>query len=220
MSNSFDVPPSPGDFPHKYLVGGVGNDVFSSGGGQDSFDGGAGRDTVVFRGPMANYSITKIATSGISYTIKDKTGADGTDTITNIERLFFTDKKLAIDLDGNAGTVVKILGAVFGASSVSNKVYVGIGLSYLDAGMSYTDLMQLAIDARLGGRSSSADVVTLLYTNVVGSAPDAANLAYFKGLLDNGGMTQGSIGVLAADTSLNTTNVNLVGLAQTGIEFT
>jgi hypothetical protein len=85
--------------------------------------------------------------------------------------------------------------------------------------MTYANLMQLAINARLGGVGSNTDVVNLLYTNVVGSAPDAATLAYYKGLLDNGTFTQATLGVLAADTSANTTNINLIGLAATGVEF-
>jgi serralysin len=76
-----------------------------------------------------------------------------------------------------------------------------------------------ARSARLGGRSSNTDVVNLLYTNVVGSAPSAETLAYYKDLLDRGSFTQGSLGVLAADTSINTTNINLMGLAMTGVEF-
>ena len=211
------------EFPeavNKLLVGTVTADAFTSTTENDGINGQQGIDSVAFRGSHANYTVNKVTNFGFTIiTVKDKTSADGTDTLQSVERLQFLDKKIAFDLDGNAGQVSKILGAVFGISSVTNKSYVGIGLSYLDQGMSYTDLMQLAIDASLGGRGSNTDVVNLLYTNVVGSAPDAETLAYFKGLLDNGSFTQGSLGELAADTSINTTNINLVGLALTGVEF-
>ena len=208
------------DAVNKLLVGTVTADAFTSTTENDGINGQQGIDSVAFRGSHANYTVNKVTNFGFTIiTVKDKTSADGTDTLQSVERLQFLDKKIAFDLDGNAGQVSKILGAVFGISSVTNKSYVGIGLSYLDQGMSYTDLMQLAIDASLGGRGSNTDVVNLLYTNVVGSAPDAETLAYFKGLLDNGSFTQGSLGELAADTSINTTNINLVGLALTGVEF-
>ena len=208
------------DAVNKLLVGTVTADAFTSTTENDGINGQQGIDSVAFRGSHANYTVNKVTNFGFTIiTVKDKTSADGTDTLQSVERLQFLDKKIAFDLDGNAGQVSKILGAVFGTSSVTNKSYVGIGLSYLDQGMSYTDLMQLAIDASLGGRGSNTDVVNLLYTNVVGSAPDAETLAYFKGLLDNGSFTQGSLGVLAADTSINITNINLVGLALTGVEF-
>jgi hypothetical protein len=46
----------------------------------------------------------------------------------------------------------------------------------------------------------------------------AADKQPFIALLENG-MTAGALAHLAADTSFNTTNINLVGLAQTGIEY-
>ena len=55
-----------------------------------------------------------------------------------VQRLNFTDKSIAYDSTGNAGTVAKVLGAVFGKSSLANKSYVGIGLSLVDKGMSYS----------------------------------------------------------------------------------
>ena len=48
----------------------------------------------------------------------------------------------------------------------------------------------------------------------IGGMPKAP---YIKMLSE--GMRTGDLVVLAADTSLNTTNINLVGLAQTGIEY-
>ena len=198
------------------LLGNAHSNRLTGGLGNDWIDGGAGIDASMFSGMRSDYAVT---TGFDKVFVAAKDGSSGFDTLLNVERLMFAEGGIAFDLNGNAGQVVKILGAVFGLSAVSNKSYVGIGLSYRDAGMSYIDLMQLAIGAKLGGRSSNADVVNLLYTNVVGSAPDAETLAYFKGLLDNGSFTQGSLGVLAADTSINITNINLVGLALTGVEF-
>ena len=46
----------------------------------------------------------------------------------------------------------------------------------------------------------------------------AGDKAYYVGLLDQG-MSIGALTRAAADNSLNTDSVNLVGLALTGIEF-
>ena len=198
------------------LTGNEGNNTLTGGAGNDSLDGGAGIDSASYAGNRASFTL---AQSGAGFTVTDATGAEGADTLTNVERLQFADTKLALDLDGNAGTTAKILGAVFGAASVSNTVYVGIGLSYLDGGKSYQDLMQLAIDANLGPGASHLAVVNLLYTNVAGVAPPPADRDYYVALLDSGAFTAASLGVLAADHDLNTGNINLTGLAQTGIEF-
>ena len=135
---------------------------------------------------------------------------------TNVERLVFSDKSIAFDLNGNAGATAKLLGAVFGKDSVSNKQYVGIGLNLLDAGMSTTTLASLAVDA--ANLKTNDQIVSTLWKNVFGATASISDKApYIKMLTD--GMKVGDLVVLAADTSFNTTNINLVGLAQTGIEY-
>ena len=146
-----------------------------------------------------------------------KSGSDGTDSLTGVERLKFTDKSIAIDLDGNAGITAKVIGAVLGSSSVKNPTYVGIGLSYTDKGMSYSDLGALALSA-VGATTNDA-IVTTLWRNVVGFNPSTSDKAPFVKMLADG-MKAGDLVVLAADTALNTTNIGLVGLIQTGIEYT
>ena len=136
-----------------------------------------------------------------------------------MERFHFGDISVALDLDGNAGTVAKILGAVFGRDEVDNEAYVGIGLYYIDGGMTYESLVQLAIDARLGAGAGHRAVVDLLYTNVVGSPPPPEEAAAFVALLETNQFTVPGLGVYAADFSLNLDNIDLVGLAQRGLEY-
>jgi hypothetical protein len=134
----------------------------------------------------------------------------------DIERLQFTDKSIALDLDGNAGITAKVLGAVLGAASVQNPTFVGIGLSFTDKGMGYSDLGALALSA-VGATSNDA-VVSTLWRNVVGFNPSDADKAPFVKMLVDG-MKAGDLVALAADTSFNTANIGLVGLVQTGIEY-
>jgi hypothetical protein len=191
----------------------VANDTFKGQPGTDLIDGGLGTDTVVYSGPLEQYTVNK---SGNRYIVSEPTGSDDTDYLTSIERLKFKDKSLAIDIDGNAGTTAKILGAVFGKASLSNKNYVGIGLSFLDSGWTYDNLAGAALEA--AGAKTNDQIVSLLWTNVIGTKPTATDKAPYIALLENG-MTAGALAHLAADTSFNTTNINLVGLAQTGIEY-
>ena len=191
----------------------VANDTFKGQPGTDLIDGGLGTDTVVYSGPLKQYTVNK---SGNRYIVSEPTGSDDTDYLTNIERLKFSDKSVAIDLDGNAGKAAKIIGSVLGSASVSNPTFVGIGLNYLDKGMSYPELGELALKAI--GAVNSDSVVSTLWRNVVGFDASAEQKAPYIKML-NDGMKFGDLVVLAADTSLNTTNINLVGLAQTGIEY-
>jgi Ca2+-binding RTX toxin-like protein len=194
-----------------------GNDTLSGEAGNDMLDGGQGLDLGVWKSPSSQYRWSK--TNG-AWQVIATSGSDGTDKLVSIERLQFSDKCIALDLEANAGIVAKTLGAVFGKSAIANKEYAGIGLHFVDdLHYNYADLMQLAITAKLGATPTSAQVVDLLYTNVVGQAPDATTQKAFADLLDNHTYTVGSLGVLAADTDLNKSNINLVGLMQTGLDY-
>jgi len=92
------------------LTGGSANDVIEGGGGNDSIDGGSGTDRAVFSGAYANYTIS--GTGPVTVTDNRTGSPDGTDTLTNIEELAFSDKvvKLGaaavvtikeVDTDGN-----------------------------------------------------------------------------------------------------------------------
>ncbi len=196
------------------LTGNAAENILDGGGGNDTINGGAGIDWVIYSNNRTSYSITKTSTG-----FNVSGSADGTDTLTNIERLYFPDKAVALDINGNAGSVAKILGAVFGAASVSNKQYVGIGLSYLDDGTTYQNLALLALNARLGVGFSNTAEVNLLYQNLLGVLPSAADLNNWTRALSSGQYSQASLAVMAADTTFNATNINLVGLVQTGIEY-
>ncbi len=204
----------------EVIDGLAGNDTFVSTAGRDTLDGGVGntggRDTVVYALARSAYTLAR---SGAGVFTIEKPNSAGSDTLLNIERLRFSDTNLALDLDGNAGTTAKLLGVTFGKASVANPLFAGVGLSLLDAGMSYPDLMQAAINARLGGPSSNSAVIDLLFTNLYGRAPSAGEMGSLLPYLDGGAVTQAGLGVLAADSGLNATNIGLVGLAQTGLEF-
>jgi len=211
------------------LTGGAGPDTLAGlaaadrlGGaqGDDILEGGAGIDVAVYGGPAGAFALERLDTGWV---LHDTLGDEGRDLLYGVERLEFADRKWALDLDGNAGTTAKVLGAVFGPDSVSrapySELYVGIGLGLLDGGMSTLELMQLALEARLGPHASNAEVVNLLYVNVVGVLPDLQTRLYFEGLISGGDFSQAGLGVMAAETELNMSNVDLVGLAELGIGY-
>lgn len=198
------------------LVGNSDADRFIGNAGNDLFSGGGGIDVAAYTGNFAAFQITN---SGADWLVEDKQGSLGRDTLVSVERAVFADQGIAFDLDGNAGLAAKLLGAIAGRSFVSNKLYMGTVLDLLDKGMSATDLASMAIGVVRGGDMSSSGVVGLIYQNLAGVAPDAATLSQFAGMLDRGELTAGQLGVMAADHSLNLANIDLVGLAQTGIGF-
>lgn len=195
------------------LVGGAGDDILVGGSGTNILNGGDGFDTAIFQAPRASYTVSQSAQGLVV------SGPGSVDSLSSIERLVFSDGGVALDLSSNAGTVAKVIGAVFGAAFVHNAEYVGIGLSLLDGGMSEQDLAQLALGCRLGANASNDAVVMLLYTSVTGAAPVAAEKDLYVGLLEQGTLNQASLGQLAAETALNAAHIDLVGLANSGIDY-
>lgn len=200
------------------VVAAGGDDSITGAAGNDLIDGGAGLDVAVYAGPFSGY-VLSLADTG--FAIADgEAGRDGTDNLMAIERLRFADAGVALDVDGNAGTAARIIGAVFGAPAVDARAdYAGIGLWHLDRGMSYEALVQLALDAQLGVDAENDAVVELLYLNVLGATPSSDAAAYYVGLLDSGQYTQAGLGVFAAESEPAGNNVDLAGLASTGMFY-
>jgi Ca2+-binding RTX toxin-like protein len=194
----------------------AGDDVIRADAGNDSIDGGAGMDLVVYAGAREAYEVTRI---GVGFKVSARAGAmarEDTDQLRQVERLQFSDGGLALDLDGHAGQVAKILGAVFGADAVADQDLAGTGLSLLAQGMSYETLAATA--ASFAGKAAHADIVELLWNNIVGTAMPLSHRAHYIGLLD-GGLSVGALVVMAADSSLNAANIDLTGLAQSGLAY-
>ncbi|MFZ9759805.1 MAG: M10 family metallopeptidase, partial [Burkholderiaceae bacterium] len=95
------------------LIGSQGNDWFVPGEGNDQIEGRAGFDTVVMAGPRAAFSLSISPFSGRTI-VTAKDGVSGSDSLTGIERLKFTDGGVAFDMDGAAGRLVKLMATVLG----------------------------------------------------------------------------------------------------------
>ena len=198
------------------LRGGLGNDLLTGGAGNDQLTGGDGIDTAAFSLGRSAYRVTP---RDGGFVVTALSGSDGTDTLTGMERLDFSDVGVALDLDGHAGSVVKIIGAVFGASLVASPAAVRIGLDLFDGGMSEDAVMQFALEARMGKGFAVADEVKLLYQNLVGVLPGAADLNHWVGTVNAGQYTTVSLAQMAAGLDLNAMNIGLTGLQDSGVAF-
>ena len=166
------------------LNGGAGNDTLVGGMGDDTLDGGAGLDTAVFSGSRVGYSLTKTA-SGMTAA----SATDGTDALINIERLQFTDKTLAFDLDGNAGQTYRLYQAAF--DRVPDKAGLGDWIEGMDRGMGLSQVAKGFINsaefkALYGNNPTNSEFVTLLYDNVLHRVPDTDGFNYWNNSLSSG----------------------------------
>ena len=197
------------------VTGGLGNDVLISSGGDDVLVGGEGTDSVLISKPATESDISRDPITN-DWVV---TGASGSDTLVEVERVVFEDSSIALDVGKNqvGGQAALILGALLGPSALDNPAYVGTVIKLLDSGMSLDELAVAAIEAL--GLTSNDALVTQLWGSIVGTEPTESEKASVIKLLDDG-MSPRDLIVLAANSEINETNVDLVGISQIGLPYT
>ena len=213
----------------------------------DRFFGGDGVDTSVYQGKISEYSINSSkGTDGIwdsrfndsntadedvvripGFYVRDTvSNRDDLDSLAEVERLQFSDKSLALDVGAtqNAGKAKLFTGAI-AHSLVNDAATLGTILNFIDNGYSdLTSLSKLAIDAglisTLAGSSSNEALAGLVTTNLLGQANvvvEVMLLGYMNGTVASFSQEQ-FLGAVAA-LEINQQRVDLVGLAETGMEY-
>lgn len=223
MPIDFELPPNPGGMATAY------DDTITGSSSDDTIDGGAGTDTVKYGIGRSNFSLLRTSNG---FTLTDGTGACGTDTLQNVERIKFADGGMALDVGAtqSAGETALLLGAVLPGRlvyDVSKQALLGAVIDLFDQGYSLQTLsgavMRLPIWDILTGKATpgNTDIATYLLTNVNGVAPDSTTLANAVASLntETGFSTQGNFLWHLAESTANQTHVGLVGLAATGLAY-
>ncbi len=179
-----------------------GNDTFYQSPGNDSINGYGGINTVVYNGNLSNFTITK---SSSGYIVTDNTGANGTDSITNIQILKFSDQ--SVTLDGKTVPITSFTTQSTIALPAANTAVSGSGLDILNMGSqlssAYTmtsngdgsfDLVTAGSTNHIAGvlqvqfadktmtiapTGSLSEETALLYQAALDRQPDANGLAYW-----------------------------------------
>ncbi|SFV07306.1 DUF4214 domain-containing protein [Pseudoduganella namucuonensis] len=177
------------------LVGGAGNDALDGGAGRDLFwsdagndvvAGGAGLDSASYTALLSSVRITQV--DGATR-VEDLLGNQGTDLLTGVERIRFSDLSWALDvgIDGDAGKVYRLYQAAFDRKP--DAAGLGYWLSVTEFGSSMesvaSSFTQSAEFRKLyGDTPTNAELVTRYYSNVLHRAPDAGGYAYWVDVLD------------------------------------
>ena len=215
LSEPDPITPSIDDSFSGSLTGTSQNDQFDGLSGVLEINGLSGIDVV-------NYDLS---TQEITFTSNDNQIAiqdsnSRQETLYNIERINFTDKSYALDLDGNAGIAAKIIIATFGSDSLNT--YMSAALSLVDTGSSLDSLCDLVIQngfiENAIGSTDITDFVTEIYTNAMGRVPTSLESAILTGYSDKGTHTKTDLLKLAANSSqvesqITENSVDLIGVA-------
>lgn len=205
------------------ITGNSANNVITGGGGNDTIDGGAGTDTAVYSLQRSNYAIMKKA-SGV-YTITAKTGTEGTDQLSNVEKFQFSDSTVSTDYSDMVQSLyVAYFGRAADALGASNfqTQLANLGaphdLQGLSAAYSSNSTVRALIDAFGTSAESQAlytgdtkSFVTAVYNNVLNRGPDQAGLDFWANAIDHGGLSRGnaSLSIMAGAQS-NTSTQGLI----------
>ncbi|MBK6928841.1 MAG: zinc-dependent metalloprotease [Comamonadaceae bacterium] len=177
-------------------------------------------DTAVYKTDRVAHNLSTV-TGGFSIS-----GPEGTDAITGVERLQFSDKKIALDLapSEHAGQALEFIG-VLAPSAVTAPLIVGLILGLVDGGLSLHDVFQLAIDvsvvSNIAGSSTNAAVAQMAFRNVIGTEANAGMTDLLVSFMDgrNASFSQADFLTAVAGMEINQAHIGLIGLQQMGIEF-
>ncbi|MFK7835252.1 MAG: DUF4214 domain-containing protein [Sulfitobacter sp.] len=187
-----------GDAQANTLSGSNGDDVLRGREGDDILNGGEGRDAAYFDGDQARYTLS-VGPDGT--TITDRTGVNGTDTLTSIEILDFEfdsfEGGFKLDQFGGLGglaadaleSFIELYIAYF------NRAPDAVGLNFWGTafanGTTLEQSASLFIDqdetrATYPSDLSNADFATAVYNNVLGRVPDQTGFDFWVGVLNDG----------------------------------
>jgi Ca2+-binding RTX toxin-like protein len=148
-----------GGLEDDLLSGGQGNDVLQGGVGDDTLLGGEGTDIAQYSGSYADYRVTQI--NDTTWRVVDtKSGRDGADILTNVERLSFSDVSQVKLGEKNALPVKDILTQDASNNTLSRSGSYYISKNQLLANDRSWQGATLSISAVLEAKGGTATLIT------------------------------------------------------------
>lgn len=182
------------------VIGGAANETIHGGKGADRVDGGAGLDKMVFTGKRADYGVTRTA-DGFSVS-----GGGVTDTLSNVERLVFSDGAVALDADGIGGQAYRVYQAAF--ARTPDLGGLGYWMNAMDAGTALKTVAEGFVASqefkdKYGAAPSNLELVSRFYQNVLQRPGEKAGIEWWTGLLDSKTLTVAEVLVGFSESAEN-----------------
>lgn len=199
------------------LYGYGGDDSLFGGAGNDFIDGGTGIDVAFYNGARANFTVL---TDGDRIRVSDRSGNEGHDLLSNIERLDFADVAVALDVNGEGGQAYRLYQAAF--DRVPDKVGLGYWIAQLDDGVSLASVASAFVGSAefknlYSTKPGNTGIVTQFYENVLNRAPDQAGVNYWVNILDQRQDTVANVLVAFSESKEN--YAQLIGVMENGFEY-
>jgi hypothetical protein len=197
------------------IVGTAGDNVMTAPTGTAKLDGMDGLDTVVYGSARSTYTISH---SGSDFIVKTASGSTST-TLSNVERLKFSDQSVALDIDGKAGEAFRLYQAAF--DRAPDKGGLGFWINSLDQGASLQQVAEGFVNSSefaslYGANANDTQFVNALYQNVLHRAPDAGGQDFWLNALHQA--ERADVLVHFSESAENQAQV--IGSIENGIAFT
>ncbi|MGO4476567.1 DUF4214 domain-containing protein [Massilia sp. 2TAF26] len=197
------------------LTGTAGNNMLAASGGGGLLDGKEGIDTAVFANTRTNY---KLWTDGANVSVYDYVNGSTT-MLANVERVQFSDKTLALDIQGNAGEAYRLYQAAF--NRTPDKGGLGYWIDSMDGGHTLMQVANSFIESaefhdKYGANPNDAQYVEALYANVLHRTPDAAGYDFWLHSIQLVSRAQ----VLVDFSESAENQAQVIGAIQNGIDYT
>lgn len=195
-----------------------GNDLIVGAGGNDTIDGGSGVDTAKYVGNFTNFAVKKNANG---FTVTDKSGTEGVDSLQGVERIHFGNTGLALDTNGISGQAYRLYQAAFNrAPDVDG---LGFWIKQMDTGVSLANVAaefstSAEFKAQYGANPSNLQIVEKFYQNVLHRAGEVTGVVYWSNILDTKAATVAD--VLTGFSESPENQAALVGVMENGFQYT
>jgi serralysin len=166
------------------IIGNALANTITGRGGDDVIEGGEGIDISVYRGMRSEYTLRSDA--GVVIVADTVAGRDGTDRLSHVEDLRFSDGTLVLDIAPEDGVQVYALYRVALGRTPDEagfRYWTAVGQAPGDLAKDFAISLEFTTD--VPGQPPNA-FVTALYESAFGRVPDAAGLAYWTGALQHG----------------------------------
>ncbi len=174
-----------GSIGNDRILASAGNDTIDAGQGNDTIDGGSGDDTVRFLGAYSRFSVS-ISNGVVSVT--DQQRSLGSDRLTEVETLQFSDRWVSTDVAGDSAKAYRVYKAAFDRSP--DLEGLGYWIAQMENGMNVVEVAARFVDSaefrQLYGNSPSPSVfINRLYQNVLDRTPDTTGLNWWINQMQN-----------------------------------
>ena len=183
--------------------------------GNDSIDGGSGNDTAEFTGARALYAVSRPNPATLNITVTNSGGAEGVDSLNNIERLVFADQLLAFG--PRAEEVARVAFVLWSPAIAHITAFQSLfarGLSYYDVGYDFNNLCQTAL---LFWPQQGAAFAQILVGNAPGTTRTVNDVLAIMNTAGGGDAGRAAaVSAMALDAA-TTTQIELSGIRSNGL---